>query len=90
MLTAFLMAGDSVRSNAPTLEPRSNSNSKKPATTKPSIDPNFQTKIEAVHNSISGHFGVEYTRKVLFGRKVDDDGLRRAVTKLCVTALCVS
>ncbi len=74
------MAGDSIGSNAPTYEPRSNSNSK-PVTTEPSIDPNLRTKIEAVYNSVSGHFGVEYTRKVLLGRGVDDDGLRRAVTK---------
>jgi hypothetical protein len=59
MLTAFLMAGDSIGSNAPTYEPRSNSNSKKPVTTEPSIDPNLRTKIEAVHNSVSEHFGVE-------------------------------
>ncbi len=77
------MAGDNIigGSNAPTFEPRSNSNSKKPVTTEPSIDPNLRTKIEAVHNSVSGHFGVEYTRKVLLGRGVDDCGLRRAVTK---------
>jgi hypothetical protein len=81
MLTAFLMAGDSIGSNAPTYGPRSNSNSKKPVTTEPSIDPNLRTKIEAVHNSVSGHFDEEYTRKVLLGRGVDDDGLRRAVTK---------
>ncbi len=78
-LTAFLMAGDSIGSNAPTYVPRSNSNSK-PVATQPSIDPSLRTKIEAVHNSVSGHFGGEYTRKVLLGRGVDDDGLRRAVT----------
>jgi hypothetical protein len=81
ILTAFLMAGDSIGSNAPTYEPRSNSNSGKPVSTEPPIDPNLRTKIEAVHNSVSGHFGMEYTRKVLLGRGVDDDGLRRAVTK---------
>ncbi len=89
-LTAFLMAGSSIGSNAPTYEPWSNSNSKKPITTEPTINPNLRTKIEAVHNSVSGHFGVEYTRKVLLDRGVDDDGLRRAVPSLCVTALCVS
>ncbi len=56
MLTAFLMAGDSIGSNAPTYGPRSNSNSK-PVTTEPSIDPSLRTKIEAVHSSVSGHFG---------------------------------
>ncbi len=62
MLTAFLMAGDSIGSNVPTYEPRSNSNSK-PVTTEPSIDPSLRNKIKAVHNAVSGHFGVEYTRK---------------------------
>ena len=64
MLTTFLMTGDSIGSNAPTYEPRSKSNSK-PVTIEPSIDLSLRTKIEAVHNSVSGHFGVEYTRKVL-------------------------
>jgi hypothetical protein len=63
-LTAFLMAGDSIGSNALTYVPRSNSNSK-PVTTEPSIDRSLRTKIEAVHNSASGHLGVKYTRKVL-------------------------
>jgi hypothetical protein len=75
------MSGDSIGRNAPTIEPRSNSNSGRPVTTEPSIDPSLRTKIEAVHNSVSGHFGVEYTRKVLLGRGVNDEGLRRAVTK---------
>jgi hypothetical protein len=57
-LTALLMSGDSKGSNTPTIEPRSNSNSGKPVTTEPSIDPILRTKIEAVHNSVSGHFGV--------------------------------
>ncbi len=48
-LTAFLMAGDSKGSNAPTYIPRSNSNSK-PVTAEPSIDTSLRTKIEAVHN----------------------------------------
>ncbi len=56
MLTAFLMSGDSIGSNAPTFKPRSNINSGKPVTTEPSIDPNLRIKIEAVHNSVSGHF----------------------------------
>jgi hypothetical protein len=59
MLTALLMVGDSIGSNASTYEPRSNSNSKKPVTTEPSINPNLRTKIEAVYNSVSEHFGVE-------------------------------
>ncbi len=79
-LTAFLKAGDSIGSNAPTYVPRSNSNSK-PVTTEPSIDPSLRTKIEAVHNSVSGHLGLEHMRKVLLDREVNDDGLRRAVTK---------
>ncbi len=44
-LTAFLMSGDSIGSNAPTYVPRSNSNSK-PVTTEPSIDPSLRTKIK--------------------------------------------
>ncbi len=43
MLTVFLMAGDSIGSNAPTIEPRSNSNSGEPVTTEPSIDPILKT-----------------------------------------------
>jgi transposase InsO family protein len=80
MLTAFLMAGNSIGSNAPIYVPRSNSNSK-PVTTEPSIDPSLRTKIEAAHNSVSRHFSVEYTRKALFDSGVDDDGLRRAINK---------
>ncbi len=68
-------------SNAPTIEPRANSNIGIPVTTEPSIDPTLRSKIEAVHNSVAGHFGVEYTRKVLRGRGVNDEGLRRVVTK---------
>ncbi len=52
-----------------------------PVTTKPSIPPPLRAKIEAVHNSTSGHFGVEYTRKVLLSKGVHDDGLRRHVAK---------
>jgi hypothetical protein len=67
-LAALLMSGDSIGDSKPTIEPRSNSNSGKPVTTEPSIDPILRTKIEAVHNSVPGHFGVEYTRKVLLGK----------------------
>ena len=52
-----------------------------PVTTEPSIPPSLRAKIEAVHNSTSGHFGVEYTRKVLLSKGVSDDGLRRHVAK---------
>ncbi len=52
-----------------------------PVTTEPSIPPLLRAKIEAAHNSASGHFGVEYTRKVLLSKGVSDDGLRRHVTK---------
>ncbi len=44
-----------------------------------SIPPPLRAKIEAVHNSTSGHFGVEYTRKVLLSRGIHDAGLRRHV-----------
>jgi hypothetical protein len=80
-LAALLLSGDSIGDNAPTVEPRSNSNSGNPVTAEPSFDPILRTKIEAVHNSVLGHFGVEYTRKVLLNRGVNDEGLRRAVTK---------
>ncbi len=59
----------------------SNSNCGIPVTTEPSIDPTLKSKIEAVHNSAARHFGIEYTRKVLLGRGVSDEGLRRAITK---------
>ncbi len=52
-----------------------------PVTTEPSIPPLLRAKIEVVHNSTSGHFGVEYTRKVLLSKGVSDDGLRRHVAK---------
>ncbi len=52
-----------------------------PVTTEPSIPAPLRAKIEAVHNSTSGHFGVENTRKVLLSRGVHDDGLRRHVAK---------
>jgi hypothetical protein len=68
-------------SNAHTIEPRYNSNSGIPVTKEPYIDPNLKSKIKAVHNSVAGHFGVEYTQKVLLGRGVSDEGLRRAITK---------
>jgi hypothetical protein len=78
-LAALFMSGDSM--DPPTVEPSSNGNSGNPVATEPSIDPILRTKIEAVHNSVAGHFGVEYTRKVLLGRGVNDEGLRRVVTK---------
>ncbi len=37
--------------------------------------------MEAVHNSVSGHFGIEYTRKVLLSKGVSDEGLRRYVAE---------
>ncbi len=44
MLAAFLISGDSIGSNAPTFEPRSNSNSGRPVKREPSIDPKLRTK----------------------------------------------
>jgi hypothetical protein len=78
-LAALFMSGDSM--GPPSVEPSSNGNSGNPVATELSIDPILRTKIEAVHNSVSEHFGVEYTRKVLLGRGVNDKGPRRAVTK---------
>ncbi len=80
-LTALFISNEGVGSNAPITEPRPNSKDGIPVTTEPSIDPTLKSKNEAVHNSVAGHFGVEYTRKVLLGRGVNDEGLRRAVTK---------
>jgi transposase InsO family protein len=37
--------------------------------------------MEAVHNSVSGHFVVDYTRRVLLSKGVSDKGLRRYVVK---------
>ncbi len=59
MLTSLLISGDSSRSKEPTIEPRPYGNSGKPVATEPAIDPNLKAKTEAVHNSVSGHFGVE-------------------------------
>jgi hypothetical protein len=53
-----------------------------PVTTEPSILPLLRTEIEAIHNSTSGHFGADYTRKLLLSIGVSDDGLRRHVAKL--------
>jgi hypothetical protein len=82
MPTALLMSGDSSGTKEPTIEPRPTGDSSRPVTTEPAIEPNLKAKIEAVHNSVSRHFDVEYTRKVLLGRGVnEEEGLRRAVTK---------
>ncbi len=78
-LAALFMSGDSM--GPPTVERSSKDNSGNPVATEPPIDLTLRTKIEAVHNSVLGHFGVEHTRKVLLGRGVNDEGLRRAVTK---------
>jgi hypothetical protein len=56
-----------------------------PVTTEPSIPPLIGAQIEEVHNSVKGHFGVEYTRKALLSRETNDRGLRPS---LCVTAQC--
>ncbi len=81
-LTALLMSGGVSGTREPTIEPRPTGNNSRPVTTEPAIEPNLRAKIEAAHNnSVSGHFGVDYTRKVLFGRGVNDEGLRRAITK---------
>jgi hypothetical protein len=46
------------------------------------IDAGLREKIKEVHNLVSGHFGVEYTRKVLIDKKgIDSEGLRRAITQ---------
>ncbi len=65
-LAALFLSDDSM--GPPTVERSSKGNSRNPVATEPPIDPTLRTKIEAVHDSVSGHFGVEYTRKVLLGR----------------------
>jgi hypothetical protein len=50
-------------------------------TIEPAIDAGLRVKIKEVHNSVSGHFGVEYTRKVLIDKGIGSEGLRRAITK---------
>jgi hypothetical protein len=80
-LTALLMSGGVSGTEKPTIEPRPTGDNSRPVTTEPAIKPNLRAKIDAAHNSVSGHFGVEYTRKVLLGREVNDEGLRRAITK---------
>jgi hypothetical protein len=52
-----------------------------PVVTEPKIPVELRENIEKVHNSVTGHFGVEYTRKLLLSHGVNDDGLRRWVTK---------
>ncbi len=52
-----------------------------PVTTEPTILPLIQTQIKEVHNSVVGHFGVEYIRKALLSRGVNDKGLSRFVAK---------
>jgi hypothetical protein len=75
------MHGGGSGTKEPTIEPRPARENRKPVTTEPTVEPSLRAKIESVHHSVSGHFGVEYTRKVLLGRGVTDVGLRRAVTK---------
>jgi hypothetical protein len=53
-----------------------------PVTTEPTIPPSIRARIEAVQNSVVGHFGVDYTRKVLLGKGMNDDGLRRYIIKV--------
>ncbi len=60
-----------------------------PSSLNPSIPPLIRGQIEKVHNSVMGHFGVEYTRKALLSRGVIDQGLRRFVEKF-VRAQCAS
>jgi hypothetical protein len=80
-LTALLMSSSVSGTKEPTIEPRPTVDNSRPLTTEPAIEPKLRAKIEAAQNSVSGHFGVEYRRKVLLGRKVNDEGLRRIITK---------
>ncbi len=49
-------------------EQRLENEGNRPVTTEPAIDAELREKIKEVRNSVPGHFGVEYTRKVLAGR----------------------
>jgi transposase InsO family protein len=88
-LTALLMSGGVSGTKEPTIEPRPTGDNSRPVTTEPAIEPNLRAKIEAAHNSVSGHFGIEYTRKVLLGRRVNDERLRQVITKfVCECPVC--
>ncbi len=43
----------------------------RPVTIETAIDAGLREKIKEVHNSVSGHFSVEYTRKVLIDKGID-------------------
>jgi hypothetical protein len=46
------------------------------------IPPLLRAQMEAAHNnSVSGHFGVDYTHRVLLHKGASDEGLRRYVAK---------
>jgi hypothetical protein len=62
-LTALMITADGTSS-----EKRLENEGSRHVTTEPAIDAELREKIREVHNSVSGHFGVEYTRKVLAGR----------------------
>ena len=62
-LTALMITADGTSS-----EQRLENEGIRPVTTEPAIDAELRERIREVHNSVSGHFGVEYTRKVLAGR----------------------
>jgi hypothetical protein len=80
-LTALLMSGGVSGTKEPTIEPRPTGDNSRPVTTEPAIEPNLRATIETAHNAVSRNFGVEYTRKVLLGRGVNDEGQRRVITK---------
>ncbi len=61
--TALMITSDGTSS-----EQRLENEGKRLVTTEPAIDAELREKTREVHNSVSGHFGVEYTRKVLAGR----------------------
>ncbi len=75
-LAALMITADGTPS-----EQRLENEGNKPVTTEPAIDAELREKIKEVHNSVSRHFDVEYTGKVLGGRGVKSEGLRRAITK---------
>jgi hypothetical protein len=84
-LTAMVITGNGTPS-----EQGLHDDGDRPVTIEPAIDAGLREKIKEVHNSVSGHFGVEYTRKVLIDKGIGSEGLRRAITKSCVIARYVN
>ncbi len=75
-LTALVITGNGTPS-----EQSLHDKGDRPVTIEPAIDAGLREKIKEVNNSVSGHFAVEYTRKVLIDKGIGSEGLRRAISK---------